>query len=134
MKKTFVNEAGGIYLIKAGDYTMNELSTLRNTPELKGQILDIPLANSQNAALTLGYFHLQPSVSYEAFFDFIEVKIVTKGTMVVRNAQDEKFVANVGDVLVFMPDTKVIFDGESNGEAIYFKNTAAVPSYLTPGQ
>lgn len=132
MKKSFVNESAGIYLIKAGDYAMNELSALRNTPELKGQILDVPLANSQNASLTLGYFSLQPSVSYEAWFDFIEVKIVTKGTMVVRDGNDQKYVAEVGDVLVFMPDTKVIFDGESDGEAVYFKNTPPVPSYLSP--
>ncbi|MBP6562455.1 MAG: hypothetical protein KA214_03160 [Neisseriaceae bacterium] len=132
MRKTFVNEAPGIYLIKAGEYAMNELSTLRNTPELKGQILDLPLANSQDASLTLGYFSLQPSVSYEALFDFIEVKIVTKGKMVVRDEHDHKFVAEVGDVLVFMPNTKVIFDGESDGEAVYFKNTPAVPSYLAP--
>ena len=41
-------------------------------------------------------------------------------------------VEGVGDVLVFMPDTLVIFDGESDGEAVYFKNTEAVDSYLSP--
>lgn len=130
MSKTFINQSAGIHLIKAGSYSMNELSAIRNTPELKGQILDIPLADSKEAPLTLGYFALQPSVSYEAFFDFIEVKIVTKGTMVVRDKDNNKYVAEVGDILVFMPDTPVIFDGESNGEAVYFKNTPAVPAYL----
>ena len=52
--------------------------------------------------------------------------------MVVRDAQNQKYVAEVGDVLVFMPNTLVIFDGESDGEAVYFKNTAAVGSYLEP--
>lgn len=132
MIKSFINQPAGIYLIKAGTYSMNELSNIRQTPELKGQILDIPLADSQNAPLTLGYFALQPSVSYEAQFDFIEVKIVTKGTMIVRDQHNQKFTAEVGDVLVFMPNTPVIFDGESNGEAVYFKNIPAVPAYLEP--
>ncbi len=131
MSQSFVNQAAGIYLIKAGTGALNELSQLRNTPELKGQILDIPLTDSQNTPLTLGYFALQPSVSYEALFDFMEVKIVTKGTMVVRDKNQQKFTAHVGDVLVFMPGTTVIFDGESNGEAVYFKNTAPVPAYLS---
>ena len=122
----------GIHLLKAGALRMNELSELKDMPALQGQILDVPLAAAQNAPLTLGYFALQPSVSYEAHFDFIEVKIVTKGKMVVRDAQNQKYVAEVGDVLVFMPNTLVIFDGESDGEAVYFKNTAAVGSYLEP--
>ena len=46
--------------------------------------------------------------------------------------QNQGRVEGVGDVLVFMPDTLVIFDGESDGEAVYFKNTEAVDSYLSP--
>lgn len=131
MTQSFVNAAAGIYLIKAGSYKPNELSELKNAPNLKGQILDVPLADAQSAPLTLGYFSLQPSESYEAVFNFIEVKIVTKGKMVVRDKDNTKYVAEVGDVLVFMPETLVIFDGESDGEAVYFKNVAAVPSYLS---
>lgn len=85
MIESFINAKAGIYLIKAGSYQENELSELKNMPELAGSILDIPLAESANNALTLGYFTLKPSVSYEAVFNFIEVKIVTKGKMVVRD-------------------------------------------------
>ena len=133
MNASFINAKAGIYLIKAGSYRQNPLSQLKNMPELGGSILDIPLATANNA-LTLGYFTLKPSVSYEAVFNFIEVKIVTKGKMVVRDKDNQKYVANVGDVLVFMPETLVIFDGESDVEAVYFKNVAAVPSYLLPEQ
>lgn len=134
MTQSFVNAQGGIYLIKAGSQPANELSELKNTPELKGQILDIPLTASDLQALTLGYFSLQPSVSYEAVFNFIEVKIVTKGKMVVRDKHHQKYVAYAGDVLVFMPDTLVIFDGESDGEAVYFKNVVATESHLSPAE
>ena len=113
-----LNAAAGIYLIKAGSVQLNELSEIKAMAELRGQILDIPLFGSVDKPLTLGYFALQPSVDYEAMFTFLEVKIVTKGKMVVRDKDNQKFVAEVGDVLVFMPDTLVIFDGESDGEAV----------------
>jgi uncharacterized cupin superfamily protein len=78
----------------------------------------------------MGFFALQPSVDYSAEFNFIEIKVVIKGIMVVRDVEGNKYVAEVGDVLIFSPQTTVIFDGESNGEAVYFKNVAANPSYL----
>jgi ethanolamine utilization protein EutQ (cupin superfamily) len=102
---------------------------LRGTPELKGQIIDAPITDKKEV-LTMGYFALQPSVDYSAEFDFIEIKVVTKGKMVVRDIEGNKYVGEVGDVLIFSPKTTVIFDGESDGEAVYFKNVAANPSYL----
>ena len=50
--------------------------------------------------------------------------------MIVRDIEGNKYVGEVGDVFVFSPKTTVIFDGESNGEAVYFKNVVANPSYL----
>lgn len=125
----FLDEKPGIQLIKAGTYDLKELSVLRGTPELKGQIIDAPITNKKEV-LTMGFFALQPSVDYSAEFNFIEIKVVTKGKMVVRDVEGNKFVAEVGDVLIFSPKTTVIFDGESNGEAVYFKNVSANPSYL----
>ncbi|MED1472639.1 hypothetical protein P4U62_30815 [Bacillus salipaludis] len=125
----FLDEKPGIQLIKAGTYDLKELSVLRGTPELKGQIIDAPITNKKEV-LTMGFFALQPSVDYSAEFNFIEIKVVTKGKMVVRDVEGNKYVAEVGDVLIFSPKTTVIFDGESNGEAVYFKNVAANPSYL----
>ncbi len=119
----------GIQLIKAGTYKLHELSELRGTPDLKGQIVDVPLT-TEKAELTMGYFALQPSEDYSADFDFIEIKVVTSGTMIVRDVAGNRYVGEVGDVLVFSPNTTVIFDGESNGEAVYFKNVVANPSYL----
>ncbi|MGG0414279.1 hypothetical protein [Peribacillus simplex] len=125
----FLDEKPGIKLIKAGSYILNELSELRGTPDLKGQIIDAPITDKKEV-LTMGYFALQPSVDYSAEFNFIEIKVVTKGKMVVRDVEGNKYVAEVGDVLIFSPKTTVIFDGESDGEAVYFKNVAANPSYL----
>lgn len=125
----FLDEKPGIQLIKAGSYDLKELSKLRGTPELKGQIIDAPITDKKEV-LTMGFFVLQPSVDYTAEFDFIEIKVVTKGKMVVRDVEGNKYVGEVGDVLIFSPKTTVIFDGESDGEAVYFKNVAANPSYL----
>ena len=125
----FLDEKPGIQLIKAGTYDLKELSILRGTPELKGQIIDAPITDKKEV-LTMGFFALQPSVDYSAEFNFIEIKVVTKGKMVVRDVEGNKYVAEVGDVLIFSPKTTVIFDGESNGEAVYFKNVSANPSYL----
>lgn len=125
----FLDEKPGIQLIKAGSYDLKELSQLRGTPELKGQIIDAPITDKKEV-LTMGFFALQPSVDYSAEFDFIEIKVVTKGKMVVRDIEGNKYVGEVGDVLIFSPKTTVIFDGESDGEAVYFKNVAANPSYL----
>jgi ethanolamine utilization protein EutQ (cupin superfamily) len=125
----FLDEKPGIQLIKAGSYDLKELSKLRGTPELKGQIIDAPITDKKEV-LTMGYFALQPSVDYSAEFDFIEIKVVTKGKIVVRDVEGNKYVGEVGDVLIFSPKTTVIFDGESDGEAVYFKNIEANPSYL----
>lgn len=125
----FLDEKPGIQLIKAGSYDLKELSKLRGTPELKGQIIDAPITDKKEV-LTMGFFALQPSIDYSAEFDFIEIKVVTKGKMVVRDIEGNKYVGEVGDVLIFSPKTTVIFDGESDGEAVYFKNVAANPSYL----
>lgn len=126
---TYLDAKPGIQLIKAGTYQLNELSVLRGTPELKGQILDVPITDKKQV-LTMGYYALQPSVDYSAEFTFIEIKVVTKGKMVVRDVEGNKYVAEVGDVLVFSPNTTVIFDGESDGEVVYFKNVEANPTYL----
>ncbi|MED1469195.1 hypothetical protein [Bacillus salipaludis] len=125
----YLDAKPGIQLIKAGTYALNELSVLRETPELKGQILDVPITDKKEV-LTMGYFALQPSVDYSAEFNFIEIKVVTKGKMVVRDVEGNKYVAEAGDVLIFSPKTTVIFDGESDGEVVYFKNIAPNPSYL----
>ena len=128
--ETFLCAKPGIQLIKAGTYKLNELSEIRGTPNLKGQILDLPLT-AEKAELTLGYFALQPSEDYSADFDFIEVKIVTSGTMIVRDVEGNRYVGEVGDVLIFSPNTTVIFDGESDGEAVFLKNLLANSAFFS---
>lgn len=43
----FLDEKPGIKLIKAGSYILNELSELRGTPDLKGQIIDAPVTDKK---------------------------------------------------------------------------------------
>lgn len=125
----FLDAKPGIQLIKAGSVDMHELNQIGQPQELLGQIVDLPLTETKEQ-ITIGYYALQPSIDYSAEFDFIEVKVVTKGKIVVRDTDDNKYVAEVGDVLIFSPKTTVIFDGESDGEAFYFKNVAPNPKYL----
>ncbi|MFD4932573.1 hypothetical protein ACFWMS_27685, partial [Peribacillus butanolivorans] len=67
---------------------------------------------------------------FEFTYTFLEVKTVIKGKIIVRDDQGIKYVAEVGDVLIFTPDTTVIFDGESNGDAIYTGHRLPEPLFM----
>jgi uncharacterized cupin superfamily protein len=78
----------------------------------------------------MGYFSMQPSEDFEFTYTFLEVKTVIKGKIIVRDDQGIKYVAEAGDVLIFTPDTTVIFDGESNGDAIYTGHRLPEPLFM----
>ena len=98
-------------------------------PAVKSQIIDVPVTSQQNA-LQLGYFSMQPGEEFEFTYTFLEVKSIIKGKIVVRDDQGKKYVAEVGDVLIFTPDTTVVFDGESDGEAIYTGHRLPEPLFM----
>lgn len=126
---TYLSQKPGVQLIKAGTYKKKELNDALNIPALKSQIIDVPITDKENA-IQLGYFSMQPSEDFEFTYTFLEIKTVIKGKIVVRDDQGVKYVAEAGDVLVFTPDTTVVFDKESDGDAIYTGHRLPEPMFL----
>ncbi|MET3322282.1 UNVERIFIED_ORG: putative cupin superfamily protein [Peribacillus simplex] len=125
----YLSQKPGVQLIKAGTYSKIELDGILAQPALKSQIIDVPVT-SNVSALQMGYFSMQPSEDFEFTYTFLEVKTVIKGKIIVRDDQGIKYVAEAGDVLIFTPDTTVIFDGESNGDAIYTGHRLPEPLFM----
>ena len=131
-KKTeynYLSQKPGVQLIKAGTYKKIELNDVLGIPAVKSQIIDVPVSSQQNG-LQLGYFSMQPGEEFEFTYTFLEVKTIIKGKIVVRDDQGKKYVAEVGDVFIFTPDTTVVFDGESDGEAIYTGHRLPEPLFM----
>ncbi|RAS74553.1 hypothetical protein A4R27_23825 [Priestia endophytica] len=114
----YLSKKPGVQLIKAGTYQKKELNNQLGIPDLKSQIIDVPIT-SKNDALSLGYFSMQPSEDFEFTYTFLEAKVIINGKIIIRDDKGVKYVAEAGDVLLFTPDTTVIFDKESDGQAIY---------------
>ncbi|MEH7375697.1 cupin domain-containing protein [Neobacillus drentensis] len=125
----YLSQKPGVQLIKAGTYKKIELNNVLGIQAVKSQIIDVPVTSKQNA-LQLGYFAMQPGEEFEFTYTFLEVKTIIKGKIVVRDDQGEKYVAEAGDVFIFTPDTTVVFDGESDGEAIYTGNRLPEPLFI----
>ncbi|SDJ21380.1 cupin domain-containing protein, partial [Alteribacillus bidgolensis] len=98
-------------------------------PGLRSQIIDVPVCNNENA-IQMGYFSMQPSEDFEYTYTFLEIKVVVNGTIVVRDDQGKKYVGEAGDVFIFTPETSVIFDGTSDGEAIYTAHRLPETSFM----
>ncbi|KXO14339.1 hypothetical protein AKG98_418 [Moritella sp. JT01] len=118
----------GIFLFKSGSFKLNDLSKLLEVEGLKSQMAEVAVTNNSNA-LTIGHFAMQPGVEFEYVYDSVEYKVITKGKIVVRDKQGNKYVAEVGDVILFSPNVTVIFDAESDGEAIYTAHRNADSSF-----
>lgn len=71
---------------------------------------------------------MKPGESFDFVYDVVEYKVVTKGKFVIRDQEGNRYVAEAGDVILFTPDFPVVFDGESDGEAIYSKHAAPNPA------
>ncbi|AJY73485.1 hypothetical protein [Paenibacillus beijingensis] len=125
----YVSQKPGVVLIKAGTTPLKELNGLLGLPTLDSQIKDIPITADSNP-LSAGRFVMRPSVDFEFEYTFLEVKVVVFGKIVIRDEQNVKYVAEAGDILVFTPTTKVIFDGESDGEAVYFAHRLPADVFL----
>lgn len=125
----YVSQKPGVVLIKAGTTPMKELNGLLGLPALVSQIKDIPITADSNP-LSAGRFVMRPSVDFEFEYTFLEVKVVVSGKIVIRDDQGVKYVAEAGDILVFTPTTKVVFDGESDGEAVYFAHRLPADVFL----
>lgn len=124
---TLANQAG-IFLLKSGSFALNDLSKLLEVQGLKSKMAEVAITNNSNA-LTIGHFTMKPGIEFEYVYDSVEYKVITKGQIIVRDKQDNKYIAEVGDVLLFSPDVTVIFDAQSDGEAIYTAHRKADPSF-----
>jgi len=124
---TLTNQSG-IFLFKSGSFKLNDLSKLLEVEGLKSDMAEVAVTNNDNA-LTIGHFTMQPGVEFEYAYDSVEYKVITKGKIIVRDTENNKYVAEVGDVLLFSPYTIVIFDAESDGEAIYTAHRKADASF-----
>jgi uncharacterized cupin superfamily protein len=125
----YLSQKPGVQLIKAGTYKKIELNNVLGIPAVKSQIIDVPVTSKENA-LQLGYFSMQPGEEFEFTYTFLEVKAIINGKIVVRDEHGKKYVAEAGDVFIFTPDTTVVFDGESDGEAIYTGHRLPEPLFM----
>ncbi|MGF1793041.1 hypothetical protein L4D21_20815 [Photobacterium profundum] len=125
---TTLSDKPGITLLKSGSFKLNDLSKLLEVDGLKSEMAEVAVTNNSNA-LTIGHFIMEPGVEFEYLYDSVEYKVVTKGKIVMRDQQGNKYIAEVGDVILFSPNVSVIFDAESDGEAIYTAHRKAAPEF-----
>lgn len=125
---TTLSDKPGITLLKSGSFKLNDLSKLLEVDGLKSEMAEVAMTNNLNA-LTIGHFTMEPGVEFEYLYDSVEYKVVTKGKIVMRDQQGNKYIAEVGDVILFSPNVSVIFDAESDGEAIYTAHRKAAPEF-----
>ncbi|MDT8861349.1 hypothetical protein N0O92_14005 [Alkalihalobacillus sp. MEB130] len=126
---TYLSQEPGVQLIKAGTYAPKELDEVLGIPGLKSQIIDVPICSNENA-LSMGYFSMQPSEDFLFTYTYLEVKVVLNGQIIVSDDKGVKYVAEAGDVLIFTPDTEVTFHKESNGNAIYTGHRLPEPDFM----
>ncbi|MGF1869234.1 hypothetical protein [Photobacterium indicum] len=125
---TTLSDKPGITLLKSGSFKLNDLSKLLEVDGLKSEMAEVAVTNNSNA-LTIGHFTMEPGVEFEYLYDSVEYKVVTKGKIVMRDQQGNKYIAEVGDVILFSPNVSVIFDAKSDGEAIYTAHRKAAPEF-----
>lgn len=126
-----ISQKPGIQLIKYGTPEMVELEGSYKTPGLISSIIDIPVTNAQNA-LTFGRFEMRPSVDFPFFYEYLEVKTIVTGKIVVRDEEGVRYEGYPGDVFVFTPPHLVTFLAECDGTAVYVGHRGPEPSFL-PG-
>ncbi len=126
----YLAKGPGIQLIKAGTYAKKELNAVLGNPALRSQIIDVPVTDQQNS-VQLGYYSMQPSTdSFDFEYEFLEIKVIVRGKIVVADQEGKKYVGEVGDVFIFNPGTVVTFLGESDGDAILTAHRAPFPLFM----
>ena len=127
----YLSQEPGIQLVKAGTPEMVHLERSYQQPELKSSIIDIPITEKKNA-LTVGRFEMRPSVDFPFYYDYLEVKTIVSGKIVVKDEAGVRYEALPGDVFVFTPPHLVTFLAECDGAAVYVGHRPPEPSFL-PG-
>lgn len=127
----FLSQSPGIQLIKAGTPNMVSLEHSYQQPGLKSTIVDVPITGEDNA-LTVGRFEMRPSVDFPFYYEYLEVKTIVSGKIVVKDEAGVRYEASPGDVFVFTPPHLVTFLAECDGTAVYVGHRLPEPSFL-PG-
>ena len=128
---SYLSQKPGIQLIKAGTPDMVDLERSYQTPGLQSTIIDIPITGKSDA-LTMGRFEMRPSVDFPFFYEYLEVKTIVTGKIVVKDEASVRYEATPGDIFIFTPPTLVTFLAECDGTAVYAGHRGPEPSFL-PG-
>ena len=131
MTPKFLSAEPGIQLIKSGTPEVVDLERSYMQPGLKSTIIDIPITDAQNA-LTVGRFEMRPSIDFPFYYEYLEVKTIVSGKIVVQDEAGVRYEATQGDVFVFTPPHMVTFLAECDGTAVYIGHRLPEPSFL-PG-
>lgn len=121
----------GIQLLRASDAALVDLEQSYQCPGLRSSILDFPVS-AKNRPVTVGRFEMRPSVDFPFFYEYLEIKTIVTGKIVVRDEAGARYEAGPGDVFIFSPPTLVMFCAESDGTAVYVGHRGGEPSFL-PG-
>ena len=127
----YLSAKPGIQLLKYGSVDLVDLEKRYQCPGLKSSIIDLPVSGDA-LPLTLGRFEMRPSVDFPFFYEYLEVKTVVTGKIVVKDEDGVTYEALPGDVFIFSPPHLVMFCAESDGTAVYVGHRAKEPSFL-PG-
>ena len=128
---TYLSQKPGLQLIKAGTYEEKELNTILGIPEVRSQIIDVPITANNDAA-SLGFFSMQKAEKgFDFTYDYLEIKTVVSGKFVLSDDQGNSFVAEAGDVVIINPGTTVTFSGECDGKAVYIAHRLPEPMFAS---
>lgn len=119
----------GIQLIKSGTPKTIEVAPIVELPDHKSQIIDLPISEASKP-LALGRFAMQPSIDFPFLYEYLEVKVILKGKICVKDEQGVKYEATPGDIYIFTPQTEVTFLAESDGEAVYAGHREPEPLFI----
>ncbi len=119
----------GIQLIKAGTPETIEVAPIVELPDHKSQIIDLPISEADRP-LSLGRFAMQPSIDFPFLYEYLEVKVILKGKICVKDEEGVKYEAKPGDIYIFTPQTVVTFLAESDGEAVYAGHREQEPLFI----
>ena len=126
-----LSQKPGIQLLKFGTPEMVDLEQTYLCPGLKSSIVDVPISG-ENRPLTMGRFEMRPSVDFPFFYEYLEVKTIVSGKIVVKDEAGVRYEAHPGDVYIFTPPHLVTFLAETDGTAVYMGHRGPEPSFL-PG-
>ncbi|MGE8081203.1 hypothetical protein [Peribacillus loiseleuriae] len=127
---TYLSQGPGLQLIKAGTTELKEVNAILGIPEVRSQIIDIPITQAEGAA-TLGLYAMQKAEKgFDFKYDYLEIKTVVSGQFILSDDQGaDRMVAEAGDVVIINAGTTVTFHPECDGVATYVAHRLPEPIF-----